>query len=70
MPAALPLFIALDYSQREEGNHFFGVLFSSFQVMHSNLQWMFQAASGAGEQMTGLGTLFPSHPWAEPPPGL
>lgn len=30
VPAALPLFITLDYSQREEGNHFSAVLFSSY----------------------------------------
>lgn len=30
VPAALPLFIALDCSQKKEENHFFGVLFSSF----------------------------------------
>lgn len=68
VPAALPLFMTLDDRQREEGNYFFRVLFSHYQVMHSNL-WgddilqdtLTSAASGTGGQTGGLGTLFPNH---------
>lgn len=74
-PAALSLFISLGYSHKEEGKHFFGVLFSGYQVMHSNLNTCFtiaishiQAASGTGGQVAGLGTRFPTHHW--PDPGL
>lgn len=57
-PAVLSLFISLGYSHKEEGKHFFGVLFSGYQVMHSNLNTCFtiaishiQAASGTGGQV-------------------
>ena len=60
--------MALDDRQREEGNYFFGVLFSSSQVMYSNL-WvgvvlqdtLTSAALGIGGQTASLGTLFPFH---------
>lgn len=73
VPAALPLFITFDYSQREEGSHFFGVLFSSYQVMCSNL-WADVSLQHAlisrqlweqkGRWLAGLGTLSPTLLWA------
>lgn len=70
--AALPFILLIAARGRKETS-LCEISLSSFEMMPPNLQWIFHgslpyhwADSGTGEQTVVLGTLFLSHPRAEP----